>query len=753
MTGLDLEGFLRLLRADLVSWASLGVALGVLAVLSWTSWGSRRALRKCLVLSIAAHVGLAYWGQRLPAVERFGDGSEGQAVERIREVRVTPIAADPGEPSAVEDRAGGKGAAWDRPDTIATPATRELRPARVAVAPPTPDRLAPAPALTQGATPAVVEVPTAAPDARPELTVAEAEPAPIAPPVEPDREMPTPAAAAAPVEPAVDPVAGLDRLRVRPRPSRPPVAAIPDRARPAVATPGPPMPFAPTPDASAPPAEPRPEMVEPPAEVAMAPGPVDAEPVVEPPAPRVLPRQFDAPEPAMPDSGRIRPGRTPAGDLVLAPRRPTTPIPVDRATPGLVPPRPAPPTPRTPRPLPEVPEVYRSRLDPNRSALAQRAGASPSSEQAVERALDWLARHQDSDGRWNGGTNKAAEGVAGAGDRSFTVHCPPGETCAGECYYSEADTGLTGLALLAYLGAGYTHVDGKYARNVENGLRSLIVAQRADGDLMGAAHGYPVGMYCHAMASLALCEAYALTGDARLRGPVEKAVGFVLRSRSADGLAWRYTPGDASRSDTSVLGWMILLLKSAKVVGIDVPPDIPAGATKYLARVAQGRSNGLASYRPDEPPKPTMTAEAWVCRQFLGVGGPGPASDEAARYLLANGPDRGEYNLYYWYYGTLAMYQQGGPSWSRWNASVRDRLVGGQETSGHRAGSWDPEDCKDKYDSKGGRIYCTAVATLTLEVYYRYLRLYDSPAAIGPPRPLDGGLQRAGRDAIPQPPR
>ncbi len=66
------------------------------------------------------------------------------------------------------------------------------------------------------------------------------------------------------------------------------------------------------------------------------------------------------------------------------------------------------PAPRDPRaiggrPLQDVPEVYRSRLDPNRSSLAKRAGATAASEQAVERALAWLSRHQDADGRWDAG--------------------------------------------------------------------------------------------------------------------------------------------------------------------------------------------------------------------------------------------------------------------------------------------------------------------------------------------------------------
>jgi hypothetical protein len=366
--------------------------------------------------------------------------------------------------------------------------------------------------------------------------------------------------------------------------------------------------------------------------------------------------------------------------------------------------------------------VYRSRLDPNRSVLAQRAGASPASEQSVERALDWLARHQDSDGRWDGSTARYDDGTPVRGDDDYTVHCPPGEPCFGECIYWEADTALTGLALLAYLGSGYTQADGKYAETVGNGLDFLLLQQKADGDLRGRSQA--VGIYCHAMATLALCEAYALTGDERLHDPVERAIAFLIKARARDGLAWRYKPG-ATVGDTSILGWVVMALKSAKVVGIPVSTSVRNGTVAWLDKVAGGPEHGLASYQPHEPVTPTMTAEAWICRQFLGVGGPGPASSEAADYLLEHGPDRDPYNLYYWYYGTLAMYQHGGDAWTRWNSAVRDQIVRRQHTSGHIAGSWDPDD--SLYGVKGGRIYCTALATLSLEVYYRFLRLYDDP--------------------------
>jgi len=175
-------------------------------------------------------------------------------------------------------------------------------------------------------------------------------------------------------------------------------------------------------------------------------------------------------------------------------------------------------------------------------------------------------------------------------------------------------------------------------------------------------------------------------------------------------------------------------LKSAKEVGIPIPDELSMrrGTLLWLDKVATGQAKGLARYQPGDPVTPTMTAEAWVCRQFLGVGGPGPASTEAADFLLRNDSDRGPSNFYYWYYATLALYQHGGEPWSRWNDKIRDRIVKLQCGSGHQIGSWEPDG--SLYGTKGGRIYCTTLAALTLEVYYRYLRLYDEPKI-----PLEAG--------------
>jgi hypothetical protein len=746
MTGLNLESFLHLLRADLGAWALLGLVACVLMVMVWTSWGSRRALRKCLVLSITAHLGLALYGSTflflLLALQPRG--AEEQAPRaRIRQIRIAPWSdeeadakARAAEPRSEGNRSGTRLMPWDRPRETLALAESRVDPPRPAV--PAPEALAPLQVPPSPALPAATAAPEsklpapAAPESRPEPVVAADWSRP------PEQAAPAdPADVAAPVvvfqTPADPAPASRTNRGERLRPARDPAPAPqPENGRPLL-PPGPLIApdFAPPPAVAAdrmgtaaissrteerPPPRTEPPAIEPvdPRAASDAVKPIAAPPPPEPALPEAEVRRRSRPETASdapPELGVLRRASEPAAPIALT-----------RVVPSS--------TPRLPevqgtsggRRWSEVPAVYRSRLDPNRSELAQRAGASPASEQAVERALDWLARHQDNDGRWDGSTARYDDGSAVKGDDDYTIHCPPGEPCFGECIYWEADTALTGLALLSFLGSGYTQVDGKYARTVEKGVGFLLLQQKPDGDLRGRSRA--VGMYCHAMATLALCEAYALTGDERLRNPVARAVTFLIGARARDGMAWRYDRG-FSTGDTSILGWVVMALKSAKVVGIPGPDAVREGTLAWLKKVAGGPALGLGKYQPNDPITPTMTAEAWVCRQFLGVGGPSPASTEAADYLLTHGPNRDPYNLYYWYYGTLAMYQHGGDAWTRWNATIRDQLVQRQRNSGHIAGSWDPDD--SLYGAKGGRIYCTALATLTLEVYYRFLRLYDDP--------------------------
>jgi hypothetical protein len=353
----------------------------------------------------------------------------------------------------------------------------------------------------------------------------------------------------------------------------------------------------------------------------------------------------------------------------------------------------------------QLPAAYRLRVAPDRDAVAESLGATPESQEAVRLALKWMADSQDPDGNWDASKHGAGRELQVAGRNRYQAG-------------ARADTGITGLALLAFLAAGHTHQAGDYQSTVRRGLEYLIRSQASDGGLGGEATTY-ARMYCHAMAAFALSEACGMTRDERLREPVVQAIAYTLASQNPTTGGWRYSPGDAG--DTSQLGWQIMALKSAELAGVPFPVRTRNGAIRFLNSVAHGKLGGLSAYRPGEKVSRPMTAEALACRHFLGMAHDHPAGYEGGRYIIEELPGEGPFNLYYWYYGTLAMYQLQGEYWDRWNQALQKTLIDSQRKSGPLAGSWDPESVWGGY---GGRVYTTALATLCLEVYYRFLPLY-----------------------------
>lgn len=363
-----------------------------------------------------------------------------------------------------------------------------------------------------------------------------------------------------------------------------------------------------------------------------------------------------------------------------------------------------------------VPSAYLLRSDQLREKAILKYGGSEASENAVDLSLQWLAAVQRPEGYWSAKQFGAGQvGIDKEGiDRKY----------AGR----ESDTGVTALAVLAFLGKMNTVDQGLYSPNVKQALRWLVSQQKTmewpngdktSGYLGGDATPF-AGVYCHGMATFAIAEAYAVSrGSAEtefLRGPLERAVSFILATQIDDG-GWRYVKGQPD-GDMSIFGWQVMALKSAEAAGLPIPSETRIRMEKFLNSRRVGRYGGLAGYRANEPPTPAMTAEALFCRQMLGVEDRN-ADDEAVRYLLANRPSRGSLNYYYWYYGTLAMYRRGGQDWEAWNTAARDLIISEQRSSGPEAGSWEPRGVWGPY---GGRIYSTAIATLSLEVYYRYLR-------------------------------
>src|SRR5262245_3016608 len=358
----------------------------------------------------------------------------------------------------------------------------------------------------------------------------------------------------------------------------------------------------------------------------------------------------------------------------------------------------------------EVPGPLTARVAADRLKAAQPFGATATTEAAVAAALDWLAKAQSSDGRWDADAHGA-----GREQRAILGHDRHG---AG----AQADTGITGLALLAFLGSGETHLSGKHRVTVQHGLEFLLGSQVRDGSLASNAELF-AAMYCHGMATLAVSEAFALSGDDRLLPGLQRALQYTINAQSAAG-SWRYRPNEPTDpGDMSQFGWQLMALKSADLGGLPMPITTRVKMVRFLQSCSIGKNRGMAGYRPGDRATRTMTAESLVCRYFLDAENSPQALDEGAAYVIEERPNSRSPNYYYWYYGTLAMFQRQGDDWQRWNAALQAELLARQRWEGNAAGSYDPDDLWGGY---GGRVYSTSLATLCLEVYYRYLPVHGA---------------------------
>jgi len=352
-------------------------------------------------------------------------------------------------------------------------------------------------------------------------------------------------------------------------------------------------------------------------------------------------------------------------------------------------------------PLKRISAGFSMRRPDVRRDAAKKLGGNDASERAVERGLEWLTRHQYADGHWS----------------IHELNCQ-GHDCKGHGSF-ESDTAATGLALLAYLGAGYTHQSGKHQDVVRKGLAWLTSHQKSDGDLFTGKSDF-VWLYSHGMAAIPLCEAYGMTHDASLKTPAQKAIDFVVSAQHPEFGGWRYRP--QFESDTSVSGWHLMALKSGDMAGLNVPQSAYAGVTRWLDSVESKSAPGRFKYHPSKPVSLAMTAEGLLMRQYLGAGRSDAALTAGADYLKTRLPREQEQDAYYWYYATQVMFHMQGTHWSEWNASLRDTLIRTQSKEVATAGSWAPDNAK--WGRSGGRQYITCLNLLMLEVYYRHLPLY-----------------------------
>ncbi len=441
------------------------------------------------------------------------------------------------------------------------------------------------------------------------------------------------------------------------------------------------------------------------------------------------------------------PGEKPKAPEAPPKEEPPTEAPPVPAAPAPEPPVPAPPEPAKPvEPVPgvrppkpsgdaaSVDHLRNGRTGPTRAELVKKYGGSEASESAVEAGLAWLAKHQDDEGSWDGS--------------GFHRRCPKGDSChtpnaAGDAAYTH---GITGLAVLSFLGAGYVPQGGTYSDVLDRALKFLVDSQHEDGGIDGE---FSTNMYNHAIAAWALCETYAVTKDAKYAEPARRAIRYIADKQYPDG-GWDYYPAaepEFQRNDTSIAGWCVMALKSAKLGGIEIPSGTVEGVRKLIEKRTDRKTGELvyAEKKPGVNRKGLgLLAVGMACRFYLDMDDVDPLRagaqrlhksppswekmEEAIKQAGPSGSFSTEQNMYAWYYGTLAMFQMGGEYWQKWNATLQPMLLNRQAKSGHKKGSWTPE--ANYIGREGGRVFATAINVLNLEIYYRYLPMYEVNEAL-----------------------
>jgi hypothetical protein len=357
-------------------------------------------------------------------------------------------------------------------------------------------------------------------------------------------------------------------------------------------------------------------------------------------------------------------------------------------------------------------------------------------EEAIEYGLEFLARIQLPDGSWSFTNFK--QGYEGAGRGSIN-----------------SDTAATGLVLMAFLGAGYDHFDARYETVVRKGLDYLLTNQKESGELYVARDKFAnetTRFYSHGIASIALCEAYGLTSDTKLREPAQRALDFLIREQAKPRGGWRYSrvsdrkekypkEDDKKRdaraeSDISVTGWAMMALKSGKISQLKVPDEAFERIEVFLSKAQVSPQDGSQYiYNPFSLERrgtnPTVTSVGLLMRRYLGWNRKNKDLVRGADYLMANlpavgTPDNPKRDTYYWYYATQVMRHMEGEHWRTWKERLMPMLRESQITEGKFAGSWSPTSpVPDKWARHGGRIYVTAMNLLSLEVDYRLIKIHD----------------------------
>jgi hypothetical protein len=368
----------------------------------------------------------------------------------------------------------------------------------------------------------------------------------------------------------------------------------------------------------------------------------------------------------------------------------------------------------------QAPRVYAYRFPPLRDELRAANGGSDAVAKAVRQGLRYLQGKQLTDGSWAVTTQDLR--ILKENDESAT--------------YGWAQTGVSALALLAFLGEGETWMPdaqgrrGPFADTARRAVANLVRGQDEVNGRFGPAEGN--FMYNHGLATLAMAEAAGMSGDPFLRAAAQKGVDLIERTQGPNG-GWDYKDQITGRQDSSVSSWQVQALLAARDAGLRVKPEALQKALAFYQEVTDP-SSGLVRYdMQDKQLFASLSGVALMLRRWMGDDrdnfGVRALARKVAEYAPRAeknwgkdwdernaGPDNAKrkrtFDPYLWYFSTYGMFFQGGEEWTHWNDALTAALLELQD----RDGAWR---ASDKWTVKAGAVYSTALSVLALQAYYR----------------------------------
>ncbi len=322
--------------------------------------------------------------------------------------------------------------------------------------------------------------------------------------------------------------------------------------------------------------------------------------------------------------------------------------------------------------------------------LAEGKRKDPKTEQAITKALDYLARSQRRQGYWEANSGQ----------------------------YRVAMTALAGTALLC---EGSTTTTGKYAENIRRAVDYLVQLARPNG-LIGYQNDNHY-TYGHGYSMLFLSQVYGEEEDAERRNDLKRvltnAVKFCADAQTSRG-GWGYVSAkDGSDFDEgSTCITQIQGLRACRNAGIPVPIKIIERAKKYIYDCMMPDGGLRYSYMTQSGTRPPITAAA-----AAGMFNAGEYDSAEVKKMLeycknnvwpgkGNGSDGGHWH-YMHYYWAQVMYRQGDEKWQQYWNDVGQDIIRKQAASGE----W--------VEGYVGPVYTTAINATILQLDNGFLPIYQ----------------------------